>query len=168
MSYENAPATEMLATHCAACRRPLLDSVSVEIGMGPDCREKYGYHDTVPPEARSEANEIVHAVATSRDRETAATAADRLKELGFARLAAILVERNVQVVVSEEDGRVFLRAPYSEQATAVLRKVPGRQWDKERKVNTFPTSSKNALWKVLKVAYPGMLGYGPKGTFKVE
>ena len=48
MSYENAPATRMLATHCAACGRPLVDATSVETGMGPVCRERYGY------DARSE------------------------------------------------------------------------------------------------------------------
>lgn len=26
-NYENAPATVMLATHCAMCARPLVDSV---------------------------------------------------------------------------------------------------------------------------------------------
>jgi len=43
MSYETAPATKMLATRCACCSRPLLDTVSVESGVGPDCRKKYGY-----------------------------------------------------------------------------------------------------------------------------
>jgi hypothetical protein len=47
MSYENAPATEMLATHCAICSRPLLDAVSVEIGIGPVCRQRHGYDESV-------------------------------------------------------------------------------------------------------------------------
>lgn len=42
-TYENAPATRILATHCACCGRALLDAVSVEAGIGPDCRAKYGY-----------------------------------------------------------------------------------------------------------------------------
>lgn len=41
--YEQAPATQMLATQCAACARPLLDAESVEAGMGPDCRRKHGF-----------------------------------------------------------------------------------------------------------------------------
>jgi gamma-glutamylaminecyclotransferase len=41
--YENAPATRLLATSCACCGRALLDAISVEAGIGPDCREKYGY-----------------------------------------------------------------------------------------------------------------------------
>ena len=38
MSYENAPATKMLATNCCCCGRPLVDSMSVELGIGPECR----------------------------------------------------------------------------------------------------------------------------------
>ena len=43
MSYENAPATKMLATYCACCARPLLDAESVEVGMGPVCRKTHGF-----------------------------------------------------------------------------------------------------------------------------
>lgn len=42
--YENAPAAAMLATHCC-CGRPLLDAVSVEAGIGPDCRKKHGFDE---------------------------------------------------------------------------------------------------------------------------
>ena len=41
-SYLTAPATKMLATHCAVCARALVDAKSVELGIGPDCRKKYG------------------------------------------------------------------------------------------------------------------------------
>lgn len=39
-NYETAPSTILLATHCALCARPLGDAYSVEVGMGPVCREK--------------------------------------------------------------------------------------------------------------------------------
>ena len=39
MSYENAPATLLLATHCCLCGRPLVDAESVECGIGPHCRK---------------------------------------------------------------------------------------------------------------------------------
>lgn len=44
MSYETAPATIMLATQCACCRRPLVDAVSIETGMGPVCRKRHGFN----------------------------------------------------------------------------------------------------------------------------
>lgn len=43
MSYENAPQTKLLATDCAVCSRPLCDAKSVELGIGPECRKKYGF-----------------------------------------------------------------------------------------------------------------------------
>lgn len=53
MSYEAAPATRMLATHCAACARPLVDAKSVETGMGPDCRKRHGFNLAVSEDARA-------------------------------------------------------------------------------------------------------------------
>ena len=49
--YESAPATKLLATHCACCGRALVDAVSVERCIGPDCAERYG-----APEAQGEPN----------------------------------------------------------------------------------------------------------------
>jgi len=43
MSYENAPATKMVATNCACCGKELVDAVSVETGVGPECRRRHGY-----------------------------------------------------------------------------------------------------------------------------
>src|SRR5687767_11998091 len=43
MTYENAPATRLLATRCACCHRALVDAESVERGVGPDCAKRYGY-----------------------------------------------------------------------------------------------------------------------------
>jgi hypothetical protein len=46
MSYENAPATRLLATNCGCCGRQLVDAVSVEAGIGPECRKKHGYNQS--------------------------------------------------------------------------------------------------------------------------
>ncbi len=43
MSYENSPACKLIATTCCCCGHPLVDAVSVEAGIGPDCRKKWGY-----------------------------------------------------------------------------------------------------------------------------
>ena len=47
--YETAPATLLVATHCACCARPLVDAVSVERGCGPDCSRRYGIADAQGP-----------------------------------------------------------------------------------------------------------------------
>lgn len=49
MSYLNAPATKLLATNCACCGRALVDAVSVERAVGPDCAEMH-----LRPEAQGE------------------------------------------------------------------------------------------------------------------
>lgn len=41
--YTASAACQMLATHCACCGKPLVDSDSVETGVGPVCRNKHGY-----------------------------------------------------------------------------------------------------------------------------
>jgi hypothetical protein len=40
-----AKATRILATNCCVCRRDLTDAKSVELGIGPICRKKYGSAD---------------------------------------------------------------------------------------------------------------------------
>lgn len=94
MSYENAPATKLLATACACCGRALVDAVSVETGIGPDCREKYGVHFDTTNEAHVEANALVFQVArkgmTAKD---AQPIFDRLAALGFNVLADRIAKR---------------------------------------------------------------------------
>ena len=60
MTYESAPATKMIATHCAVCARPLLDAESVERGIGPDCAKRHGFG-----KEQEEPNWLTVAVALS-------------------------------------------------------------------------------------------------------
>lgn len=175
--YESAPATRLLATHCAACGRPLLDAVSVEMGIGPVCREG-AYPECLSPEVHAEANRIVHAVAIAQAPNLAGAA--RLRELGFEALADLIVERFVTVRIFEATadsdhsaairrGDVFLkvRTPYSDEATADWRAIPGRYWRKEEKVNAVPASQRKALWALLRRHFAGALAVGPKGPFTI-
>lgn len=108
-NYESAPATKLLATACACCGRPLVDVVSVETGIGPECRKKFSVDVITDEAARVEANKLVHAVArkgVSKTvcRETCA----KLVTLGFAVLAARILKRfrttlpTVTVLTAEE------------------------------------------------------------------
>jgi hypothetical protein len=163
--YENAPATIMLATQCAVCGRPLVDSVSVETGIGPECRKKHGYNIVVAPEARAEANALVHQVALDQGGLSVARAAARLRELGFEVLSAVLLKRACPVRIDEIAGRLVVKSPYNENATASFRRIPGRRWDGEQKVNTFPVEARRSLFGALVSAYAGLVAYGPKGAF---
>ena len=153
MTYESAPATAMVATHCAACRRPLVDAVSVEMGIGPVCRERYGMGDASDEGARFEANALVYKLACGRGD---AGAIARLRELGFAKLAdkceraqglarapfcgsprdnwgaadtgpegedAPPAAPRPRIFVEEADGVITVRAPYLADAVPAWREV---------------------------------------------
>lgn len=176
MSYENAPSTLMLATHCAICARPLRDAKSVDLGIGPDCRRKYGFDAEIPEEARVEANKIIHALALHRGGQAdrgptyPPEAIARVRELGLPTLASILTERMAVVSVKKlDDGRIGVHSPYSEEAVSAFRAVPGRMWAGEGKMNTYPDERtvKAQLWATIKRLYRGELVSLPDGRIIV-
>lgn len=188
--YENAPATRMLATQCAVCRRPLVDAKSVELGIGPDCRRKYGFDENVSEQARQEANKIVHGIACEGGGLKVAEGTVRLRELGFLKLAAIIMKRACPVRIEQANDLLLVWAPFSDLATNLFRGISGRKWHgkdcqeqaqlrgrtcsccaglepKERKFNSFPVAQKEPLFKALVRAYNGQVAMGPKGAFKI-
>lgn len=167
MSYENAPATKMLASHCAVCARPLVDAVSVETGIGPDCRKKYGFNKEVDAETRAAANALVYEVAREQTGAKAAQAADLLGALGFHNLAERILERVCEIRITVVGESLKVETPYNEVAVQAFRNIPGRRWDPTAKVNFVPVKSKAALWAFLKKFYNGASGIGPKGIFTV-
>lgn len=172
MSYENAPATAMLATHCACCGRPLLDAMSVEYGMGPYCRAKHGFMGKNAPQVdengRIKANRIVHQIAVGLDAATLAGAINELRELGFSLLASVLEDRAVMVHVDARDADTYeVRTPYNEECLGAWRAIPGRRFDRESKANLVPVGSKPALWALLRRYYGGQLMKGPKGLAQI-
>jgi SWI/SNF-related matrix-associated actin-dependent regulator 1 of chromatin subfamily A len=89
MSYENAPATRLLATHCAVCSRSLVDAVSVETGIGPICASRYG----APSVEQTEANRLVYQIAAVQKGPEVLQALARLRVLGFTTLADRIAAR---------------------------------------------------------------------------
>ncbi len=155
--YENAPACIMIAVNCACCARPLLDSVSVETGMGPVCRKKHGFNTPdsevellsvvatlaaiLPGEvylsvvggvstAREAANKIVHRIACVGLGVEVAPLLLALAELGFTKLAGIMSTRAATVVITRTETTVEVVAPFSEEFNALVRSVPTRRWVK--------------------------------------
>lgn len=168
MSYENAPATIMLASHCAVCGRPLVDAQSVELGIGPDCRRKYGFDMPCDEAARAEANALVYRVALVQEGVSVAEACARLRVLGFEKLAARIEKRAVDVRIEEVGDRLRVSTRrYVEEATASWRSIRGRRWDGEAKANEIPASERRALWSLLTRHYPGAVAMGPRGPFTV-
>jgi Family of unknown function (DUF6011) len=167
MSYENAPATKMLATHCAACGRPLVDAVSIETGLGPICRDKYGYNTEVAETIRKLANTIVYTIALDPQGLKALQNAEALREIGFPLLADVITKRIATVRVLMVDGRLRLVTPYNENFLNAIRQIPGRQWHKEEKVWSFPLTARAAVQDALAGTFAGKLAIGPKGPFVI-
>lgn len=208
--YTDAPACRILAIRCCACNTPLLDSVSMQLGIGPDCRKRLmGKGQGHSEEARTEANHIVYVLALAiggqaipAEYDTAACHAacliggvravtamlladrpegkllDRLRELGFAKLADKFEEKWMPIRITDHanfkrhtadpgQAMVAVEAPYNEEAVSAQRGIPGRYWDKVSKTNYFPAAQKAVVWRMLCKFYPGVAGIGAKGPFVV-
>ncbi len=178
--YTDAPACRMLATHCCCCGRPLLDSVSVETGMGPICRDRHGIGE-LDSENRDEANELTAAAAVAAQAglvyEVERISA-KIAALGFDGLADAIrnrfaaAARNVKIEIRSEDGRLVVKTPYrrarAAEFTAAWRAVPGRRYVGNGE-NSIPatTRARRAVFALLKDFFPGVYGSGPRGLFRV-
>ncbi len=99
MSYEAAPSTALLATHCCICGRPLRDAESLAAGIGPDCAENTGYYrEALDPDVRREVNQIVHRLAVIQRCPEAVPLLARLRALGFGEIADRIDTRMVEFV----------------------------------------------------------------------
>ena len=194
MNYENLRSTKLLATHCLCCGRPLRDATSVETGIGPVCREKYGYNETISEDARKEANHLVwYAAQPDQTVEIIIDCAERIEGLGLINLANKIRERfvtNAITIVAETV--TFGRGKWEQECSALLVKTP---WEGKSRADEFKVALKAAfdwrditpvfeektfrgwalkgkeakknLWGVLQSLYAGQSGFGPKGYFKV-
>lgn len=178
MSYENATATKLLATHCICCGRPLVDAISVELGIGPECRN----HDDagISSDIQQQGNSMTHdaAIAAQGGRLTEIlTIADRLDSIGLSTLAGKIRERfskKAQDAVEHPDIQIrlegdimFVRTPYKRNPAFVdaWRSIPNRRY--RDGVNQIPVASKHQLWELLMDFFPNKTGVGPKGPFIV-
>jgi len=162
MSYEAAPATALVATHCCLCGRPLVDAESVERGIGPVCADKYGA-EIGPSENRVVANRLIWEIAAQPAANDVPAKVSALRTLGYVRVADRIAERLVPdmgtIRVAYEGDRLTIdQEGLSDDAfgalLAVLRSIPGRRWERDRKVNTVPVSQKRALWDALRAKVP--------------
>jgi len=185
MGYEDAKATKMLATHCCACGKPLVDAKSVETGMGPVCRKKYKYNADVPEEARKAANMHVHRLATMASDGSLESVAgssevisrtNELHELGFPFIAERVISRIAAIFVrcNEVDDRLLVHTPYTKSFPNfgyATRTVKGRTKAKigKRFAWSFPLNieSKRAVFRALFTHNEGSLASGPDGAFVV-
>jgi hypothetical protein len=184
MSYENAPSTQLLATHCAVCGRPLRDAVSIETGVGPKCREKYGYSEAQGQadfskalplaedvanavkaiqegDAHKAANVLIYHIAAHQQGPTVARWTAAVAALGYTKMAEIVANRIGAVRVLPEGDVLLVTAPYSEEFNNRIRSIRGQRWDRERSVRIIPVTARQQLWSIMKQVFqPGTVVIG--------
>lgn len=189
--YTNSPSAKLVATHCAVCARPLVDSLSVETGVGPECRKRHGYAtaNAAPDwsavqafigrhiealalpvdwdqDVRRLANVLVHRIAVEQDGVLVLACVDALRALGFTTLGARCAERLAKIQIRTEGMEIMLKAPYATE----LFSIPGRSFDKATKLTRITVRSsmegaKRMVFAVLTRAFPGAVVDGPRGLF---
>ena len=176
MSYTNAPACQMLATHCCACGRPLIDAISVSMGIGPECRG--GNNGGISIEQQDAANKITYLAAIAAQEgkvEEVRQHANSLRELGLPVLAEkvaerfVNAERNAKIKITEHQGMLKVVTPFrrgDKQAfIEAWRAIPGRRYSNG--ANLIPLNGKQALWELLQRFFPNQFAVGPKGVFRI-
>lgn len=179
MSYTQTPAAKLLFVRCSICERPLLDSLSVESGIGPICRAMVGYDPTaLPQKKREEANRIVARIPTEFDDGKALIKdLNRLWEFGFDKLAQRLADRLVArrhtVRVTTDGDFFFLSVPYNpvfnETLKSTVRALGGRAlWNPHSKKWEVPIRARIALEAVMEQYFASALWCGPFGVCLFE
>lgn len=182
MNYENAPATKLVATHCAVCGRPLVDADSLETGIGPVCAKRTHYgHATGPcdPVKAADAlaptgvvvdltnphkasNVLVYNIAADPKSPHVPAMCAAIEALGYVEVARVIATRlaPAYVKVTTEDTTLVVKitVPYGSPVFATVvtafNKVPGGFYHRATKTNRFPVTSKLELWKTLQSALP--------------
>lgn len=178
MSYTAAPACQLLATHCCCCGRPLVDSVSVELGIGPECRK--GFDGGIDANTQDECNRLTRAAAVAaqngnveRVREIAA----EIETLGLASLADkvrkrfVNAEKRAKITIVNNGDTLVVETPFRRKDSSgfieAWRNIPGRRYDRSRNANVVPVNQKRQLWQLLQQFFPGEYGKGPQGVFRI-
>jgi hypothetical protein len=178
MSYTEAPATVLLATNCIICGRPLVDACSVECGIGPECRSKFGIDPGVSEEVRKLGNQLTHRAAIAAQAgkvEEVRKLAIELEALGLITLGDKVAQRfkkaeqKVKITITQNGDTYRVETPFrrkgSDEFVAAWRAIPGRRYSNG--VNLIPVAQGQALFALLKQFFPGEYGTGPKGVFQI-
>lgn len=176
MSYKDAVATKMLASHCVCCGRALVDAVSVQLGIGPECRQ--GFDGGISEEVKDKANGLVFKASLAAQHgnvDMVKALAEEIRALGLDKLADKVgrrfknADRYTQITISVEGMEYRVETPFrrgeKEEFIAAWRAIPGRKFRNE--ANYIPVTQKKALWELLSQFFGGKFGKGPKGVFRI-
>ena len=178
MSYVDAPACQLLATHCCCCGRPLVDAISVELGIGPECRK--GFDGNIDATTQNDCNRLTRAAAVaaqSGNVERVREIAETIEFLGLTALANkirkrfVNAEKRATITIVNNGDTLIVETPFRRKDSSdfieAWRNIPGRRYDRSRNANVVPVSAKQQLWQLLKRFFPGEFGKGPQGLFRI-
>jgi hypothetical protein len=154
----------------------LVDAISVETGVGPECRKKHGFNDaqkdpnwaevkklmpSIDGETREEAhraaNILIYRIAVEQTGEMVAIMVATVAALGYIKLAERMAARiSGKLSVIREGDKLLVKTPYNEGMIANLRAFGGR-WDKEKKIWEVSTERRNGVWMALRYSFGGNL-----------
>lgn len=176
--YEDSAACKMLATHCCVCGRPLVDAISVSMGIGPDCRA--GENAGITPDIQEQCNKLTWQAAVAAQEgkiEDVRGLANQIRLLGLTVLADkvedrfVNAEKKAKIVIVAEGEFYIVQTPFKRSDSANFMQawcnIPGRKFDRRRNANFVPINQKARLWNLLCQFFPGEYGRGPKGVFKI-
>lgn len=175
MSYESAPSTAMLATHCCVCGRPLRDAASVEAGIGPVCAKDSDLA-ALSGVDRAIANRLIHAASVALsvgDGAKVLDCADALRCVGALACATRIVEASVgaAVIVESVGAMLRVRTPYmSDWPESLRRHVPpgARTWDRTEKAWIVHPGARAQLWSAIRETFDGFPLVTPKKIGRVS
>ncbi len=181
MSYEQSPATALVATACCVCGRALVEAESIASGIGPVCAEKTGFgRASLDAETRAEVNRLVYELAALQRSPGAWPRLDRLRALGFDVLADKIADRlgtapKAAITIAPHGAALAVRYPFVEDRDAFLAlksslfAIRGFKLENADggKVATIPNDRAciHALYKALSRVFAGSLTRSPKGLF---
>jgi len=167
-----------------------VDATSVEVGIGPVCRERSGFSaepsstvqryqplGVLDPDRsvqarldsgnrRGAANALTNFAARSNEPELAAKAAVQIGRLGYVRLSRAVLEGLADVTLHQHDDMIEVKVPsrHNKRWVWVIDRMGGR-FNSKTKSHLVPTKARRRLWGALKKFHKGSLAIGPKGWF---
>jgi len=123
-------------------------------------------------DSRRAANLLVY-YASAEQGEAAILTAHVLNLLGYTDLASRITKRLVKLHFEvNASGEVMVKSPYSPAFVSALKDkyIPGRRWDRDRKVWVFPNTFEAAevVGNALRRVFSGEWAVGPNGPFEVK
>jgi len=181
-SYTRQRRTKVVAVRCCVCSRDLIDNVSIEAGMGPTCRKKYG--DKLDRAKAERARKLIWVAAITTDPATFRSCIAKLNQIGAHKVADRLAANIAEVKVSYVGDTIHIETPrYNPDLVSAVKRMPQRAFakfdittgerlprdtkKKGRAVWMVPQRDETALWEALIGAIGGKFAQDVTGLFTI-